>query len=114
MHELSLAQSMVEILTPIAREHGARRVVRVRLRLGELTHADPETLTFAFEVAAKDTLLEGCALDIERVPLRGRCPACGWEGDLALGDLTCQRCGAAGFKVTGGRELQLASVDIED
>ena len=110
MHELSLAQSMVEILTPIAREHGARRVLRAHLRLGELTHADPETLTFAFEVAVRGTLLEGCLLEITRVPLRGACPACRWEGDLALGDAQCPACGGAvkrpptrAKKVTAGR-----------
>jgi hydrogenase nickel incorporation protein HypA/HybF len=114
MHELSLAQSMVEILAPIAREHGATRVRTAHLLLGELTHADPETLGFAFEVATKGTLLEGCALAITRVPLTGRCPACGWEGPLALGDRECPACGGVGFSVTGGRELQLTSIDVDN
>jgi hydrogenase nickel incorporation protein HypA/HybF len=114
VHELSLAQSIVEIVTPIARQHGARRVVRVRLTLGELTHADPDTLGFAFEVACKDTLLEGCALEITRVPLTGRCPACAWEGPLDAGARRCPRCGGDGFRVTGGRELQLESIDVDD
>jgi hydrogenase nickel incorporation protein HypA/HybF len=114
VHELSLAQDMITTLTRLAVEHRATRVATVHLKLGEFTHVDPETLTFAFEVACRGTPLEGCRLDIVRLPTRLRCPACSWEGSATPEEYVCPTCGHLGFTVLQGRELQLDSMDIAD
>jgi hydrogenase nickel incorporation protein HypA/HybF len=67
VHELSLAQSMVEIVEEAARREGAARVASVRLELGELSHVEPESLAFAFEVAAQAGCARGARLDIHRI-----------------------------------------------
>ncbi len=113
MHELSLAQDMLTTLQRVAAEHHATRVSAVRLKLGEFTHVDPETLTFAFEVACRGTILEGCRLDIERLPTKLRCPKCAWEGTATPEEYVCPSCGQLGFTVLQGRELQLDSMDCE-
>ncbi|HUK03900.1 MAG TPA: hydrogenase maturation nickel metallochaperone HypA [Burkholderiales bacterium] len=68
MHELSLAQSVVEIVEEAARREGAARVESVRLEIGELSHVEPESLAFAFEVAARDGCARGARLEICRTP----------------------------------------------
>lgn len=68
MHELSLAQSVVEIVEDAARREGAARVASVRLELGELSHVEPESLAFAFEVAAREGSARGARLCIDRIP----------------------------------------------
>ena len=68
MHELSLAQSVVEIVEAAARREGAARVASVRLELGELSHVEPESLAFAFEVAAREGCARGARLEVHRVP----------------------------------------------
>ena len=113
MHELSLAQNMVTTVERLAAEHHATRVKTLRMKLGEFTHVDPETLTFAFEVACRGTRLEGCQLAIERLPTRIRCPACGWEGSATPEEYACPSCSHFGFTVLQGRELQLDSMDCE-
>ena len=113
MHELSLAQNMVTTVERLAVEHHATRVKTLHLKLGEFTHVDPETLTFAFEVACRGTRLEGCQLAIERLPTRIRCPACSWEGSATPEEYACPSCGQLGFTVLQGRELQLDSMDCE-
>ena len=114
MHELSLAQDMITTLTRLAAEHHATRVTAVRLKLGEFTHVDPETLTFAFEVVCRGTPLAGCRLDIERLPTRLRCPACAWEGSATPEEYVCPTCGHLGFTVLQGREFLLDAMDIDD
>lgn len=68
MHELTLAQSVVEIVEEAARREGAARVACVRLELGELSHVEPEALAFAFEIAAQAGRARGARLDILRTP----------------------------------------------
>lgn len=65
MHEMSIALHLVDAVR--ARAEGAR-VVRVRVRIGELAAVLPEALRFAFEVACEGTALDGARLEIERVP----------------------------------------------
>jgi hydrogenase nickel incorporation protein HypA/HybF len=113
VHELSLAQDMVTTVSRLAAEHRAARVKVLHLKLGEFTHVDPETLTFAFEVACRGTTLEGCALAIERLPTLIRCPKCGWEGSATPDEYVCPACGQLGFAVIQGREIQLDSMDCE-
>src|SRR5205085_607800 len=61
MHELSIAQSVVEI----AERHAAgRRVQKVELQVGYLRQVVPSALTFSFELVAQGTLVEGAELDI--------------------------------------------------
>jgi hydrogenase nickel incorporation protein HypA/HybF len=61
MHELSIANSIVEICAGRA---GDARVTRVRLEIGQLAAVMPDAVRFCFDVCAKDTVLEGAALEI--------------------------------------------------
>jgi hydrogenase nickel incorporation protein HypA/HybF len=103
---------MVHILTEAAARNGHKRIHSALVELGELTQVEPETLRFGFEIASKDTLAQGCQLVYKRVPLKARCPQCGFEG--APLDLGCAQCGAFGLQVSAGREIRVVSIDIED
>jgi len=112
MHETSVAQHMVDMALEVADKNGGGRVVGMRLLLGEMTCVDAETLSFAFDVVSRGTRVEGCSLQIVRVPTRLRCRACGAErgGDL----LDPCACGIPGGEVLAGRELRLDTIDVED
>ena len=113
MHETALAQELVEIAERIARENGVRRLCSLTLELGELTCVDPETLAFAFDVACRGSVAEGCELVFRRVALRVSCPACGREGPAEAELLGCPGCGAP-VRVLAGREMRVVSVEAED
>ena len=113
MHEVAVAQRMVEIALRAADENGGGRVVAARLLLGKLTCVDPETLDFAFGVATRGTLAQGCRLEIVRIPARLRCRSCQLEHERDLLE-PCPACGAAGGEVLQGRELRLDAIDLEE
>ena len=71
MHELAIAQSVVAIADRHA--HG-RRVASVQLQVGHLRQVVPSALTFAFELVAEGTALEGADLQIEVVGAAGTLP----------------------------------------
>lgn len=119
MHELSLAQALLEQVQVAAREHGNPRVERVRVRIGEFAGVEPEALRFAFATLRDDYGCAAAELAIEHVRARLRCPACGRErevrgadGALAV-DRACGQCGGAAELILG-RELELTAIDVEE
>jgi hydrogenase nickel incorporation protein HypA/HybF len=108
MHELSIARAIVDAA---ARHAGGRRVVQVRLRVGALRQVVPETLTFAFDLAARGSVCEGARLEQELIPARLRC--CGRSWKLERPDFRCPTCGGAAEPV-GGDELEIESIELEE
>ncbi len=76
MHEISIAESIVQIADTKAREHGVRSIQRIGLRLGTFTTIVAEALQFAFEVAREGTLAQDAELKIETVPMVVYCVVC--------------------------------------
>lgn len=112
VHEASIALDLVRAASEVAREHGGERVSRVGVRIGEWSSVVPGALAFAFPEAARGTLLEGAALDIERVPGVGECPRHGPVPlDLTRG-LRCPACGAPTPHLLQGDELELDTLEL--
>jgi hydrogenase nickel incorporation protein HypA/HybF len=111
MHELSLAASIAEIVHRHAR---GRRVTRIEVAVGHLRQAVPSALSFGFEVVSVGTPLEGATLAIRQVPVRGRCRACGVEVEPEAWPLACPACSSFEIAVTGGEELCVEAIEVED
>ena len=63
MHERALIEDVVRKLETVALEEGGRRVTRVCVRLGALSHFTPEHFREHFEDATRGTLAEGAEVD---------------------------------------------------
>jgi hydrogenase nickel incorporation protein HypA/HybF len=111
MHELSIAEAVVEIAS---RHAAGRRVYRVDLRVGHLRQVVPSALDFAFELVSQGTPLEGAELAIEHVPAQGLCRSCGERTVMSEFPLRCSRCGGFDLEVTAGEELQVDSLELEE
>ncbi len=108
MHELSLMESLV---TTVAEEVGAARVMTVRLEVGALTCVVPAALRFCFDVCTNGTPLEGAEIDIVEIPGRARCRACAVELSVDVDAALCP-CGSADLEVLAGLELRLKEVEV--
>jgi hydrogenase nickel incorporation protein HypA/HybF len=112
MHEVGIMTEAVRLAIETARTRQAGRVHRLRLRVGAMSGAAPDALSFAFDVVCRGTIAEGAVLDIEAVPAACWCATCAAEfesGDF-LGE--CPRCGALSSELRRGRELELAAVEV--
>ena len=113
MHEISIAESIIQIAEAKAREQGARSIQVIKLRLGEFTTIVPEALEFAFEIARQGTLAEFARLEIEIVPMVVRCVVCERDTKPMNGiRLTCTECGFP-MEIVSGEELQIEYIEIE-
>lgn len=113
MHEGSLTQDLFEHVLAHAREAGARRVTRVRVTIGALSDATPDSIQFYWDTMAPGTLAEGAVLEFDTAPAKGRCPSCGAE--FAVDDLysACPQCGAFPVTILAGNGVYLSSLEVE-
>lgn len=107
MYESSLSNAIV---SAVAEQAGERPVARVRVEVGRLHHVEADTLAHCFADAAAGTVAASAALEVSRVPARGRCPGCTFEWESDDVPHSCPRCGSANPVVIGGSEVRLASI----
>ena len=74
MHEMGIANSVLEEVARQMRQHPAERVSRVGLRIGEFAGVDPDSLRFCFEAIVKEPGT-GAARTRNRMVPSGRRPA---------------------------------------
>ena len=114
MHEVSICESILDILKDEAIKNEASKVTAVRLKIGELSGVVEDALRFAFEVVAKGSIAEGASLVIEEVPLTARCKSCGKEFHIVGYAFSCKHCESPEIEVISGREMQIEDMDLEE
>ncbi len=107
MHELSIATAVVDAC---AERAAGSRVLRVRLEIGRLSAVMPDAVRFCFDLCAKDTELEGAALEILDIPGRAICRVCDAAVDLESPMGRCS-CGGA-LRIVAGEELRVKDMEI--
>lgn len=113
MHELSVAQALVEQIEAIVREQQAEAATAFRLRIGPLAGVVPELLASALPLAAAGSRLEHARIDFVEAPVRVRCQSCGAETEAAMNRLLCGACGDWHTQLISGDELILESVELQ-
>jgi hydrogenase nickel incorporation protein HypA/HybF len=114
MHELSIAQSIVDAVETRATECKATHVKSVRIRIGEAIGVVADSLTFCFEmITDSEPLLEGAKLGIETVPHRARCRHCDREFPVIQFIAQCPTCREWSEEIISGTELQILDMEID-
>jgi hydrogenase nickel incorporation protein HypA/HybF len=108
MHELAIAESVIEAITD---RTGERPVTRVVLEVGPLSGVSSSSLSFCFELATEGTSLAGARLDIEAPIGKGHCLSCDTDFQLAALTLLCP-CGSSNVVVLSGDQLRVLSVEV--
>ncbi len=112
MHEMSLAEGIVQLLEEHARSQQFSRVKTVWLEIGRLSSVETESLKFCFDAVSKEGVAAGANLEIIEVPGRAWCMECSQEVLVeALYD-PCPRCGGYRVTVTGGNEMRVKELEV--
>lgn len=113
MHEMSIAEGIVEIALQTLVANQGTVVHAIQLRLGVMSGVEPDALQFCFTAVTKNTAAAGASLQIEMIPLRGKCLDCDYEFSVADYVFKCPQCGSLAIQTITGRELQVASIDMD-
>jgi hydrogenase nickel incorporation protein HypA/HybF len=114
VHEMSIAQSIVEIVEDALGDEPASGVERVLVRVGALVAVVPHSLTFCYQAITEGTALAGSELVVEEVPVRVRCNACGREDELESFVFRCRGCGGTRLTTLSGDELVVGHIEVRE
>lgn len=124
LHEFSAALSIVETAEQAAIQNNVKRVTEVNVEIGEFTFLIPEQLAFNFEIASKNTVLEGAELKITKKKGVLKCDDCGFEGEsmvdpnippqiASFAPMKCPSCGSSATEIVGGKEFIITDIRAE-
>ena len=114
MHELGIAESILNRAKQESAQRGGARVTKVGVRIGELSGVDPAALSFGWEVLVKDTVMEGLSLEIDYRKRVQRCTACAREFETNMLFSACPGCGHNRTVLISGDELDITFIELED
>ena len=113
MHELSIAESILDaVRTELTHRPGAR-LTRIGLCIGEMAAVDPESLKFCFESIVRGTGWETVQLETRISPARRICIKCSHEFVVKDYNRVCPVCLSELTEANGGDELDFDYLEIE-
>lgn len=114
MHELYLAESVLNIVQEYAAQQQFKKVNSILLSFGRLSCIEPKSLQFAFEVQAKETPAQNALLQFKILPSVIHCFSCDRDIELEKYEGTCPICKSEEVLLVGGtEELQILEMDVD-
>jgi hydrogenase nickel incorporation protein HypA/HybF len=112
MHELSVAENIIEIAKENLKTGGSIKSIKVKI--GKLANVVPDSLDFCFSAITKGTPFENAKLEIENVNIVAHCENCGVDSEVEGYLFQCKNCGSTEVKIVSGNELRVVELEIED
>lgn len=113
MHELSIAQNIINACEVEAKKHNSKSISKVVLRIGDFTGVVKEALDFALDIAKQNTLAWDAAFEYENIPLKTRCNKCNETfAETKDYNFYCPVCKEP-VEILEGRELQIKFIDVQ-
>jgi len=130
MHELALAQKIIETIEAEAEKNGMSKVYSAKLKIGKMAAFQKEQLEFCLKTYEKDGILEDMKFEIEEVPVELTCNACHqkfvdarFDDDEFAHEIAhapalyipppCPVCTSEDIEMTSGNEMMLVSIEGE-
>jgi hydrogenase nickel incorporation protein HypA/HybF len=110
MHEMGLAQGILEIALDVA---AGEKVRRIDLLVGRGQMVKRESLEFSFRLVAEGTPAANAGFTMKEVPICLRCKQCGAQREIDLPPFNCRACGASNVEILSGNELLVDAVELE-
>lgn len=113
MHEISVAESIIDTIIEKADELG-KKPLSATISCGQMNSINDEVMDFAFAAASKDTVCEGMRLKIIHNPLFATCRKCENNFEFDIYSPLCPACDSIEFNLQPDSPLLLEEIEFED
>ena len=110
MHELSLAQEVIDLVSREAEKNEVTVIREILIEIGELSGVEADAFELALDLLVKNSILENTTKQIIHTPGKGKCIACDLEFEMNQILSTCPECHCYPSEITGGREFRVISM----
>ncbi len=114
MHELGIAQNIVEIAQQAVPKDQTSAVRSIRIRIGPLSGIVPDSLDFCFEAIVRDTPFQQAKLTIEQLPVTLSCRKCAYRFQTKDLEFLCRSCGSHDLELVSGKELEIVDIELAE
>ncbi len=114
MHELGIAQDILEIVKQAVPEGQESAVRRIRIRVGQLSGIVPDSLEFCFQAIAGDTAMPQAGLAIEQIPTIFQCRKCSHRFEVSDFEFLCPACQSSDLEMVSGKELDIVEIEMAE
>ena len=112
MHEMSLAEGVLQLIEDAARAQEFSKVTAVWLEIGQLAGVEADALRFCFDAVTRGSLAEGAQLEIIATPGSGWCRQCAATVALSEVFAACPQCGSYPLQVTAGTQMRVREIEV--
>ena len=113
MHEMSLAEGVLQLIEDAAKQQNFAAVKTVWLEIGQLSGVEVEAMKFCFDAVTRDSIAQKARLEIIALPGAGWCMACAVTVPMSQVFGECPHCGGHQMQVTGGTEMRLKELEVD-
>jgi len=113
MHELSIAEGILDIVNDTIQGTPHSVVEKVFVDVGTLVAVVPDSLDFCYTAITAGTPLEGSELVIRQVPIRVRCRDCRGESEVQSFVFRCPHCDGGALETLTGNELSVTGIEVQ-
>jgi hydrogenase nickel incorporation protein HypA/HybF len=115
MHEMSIVQALLEqVQSEVEKSGHDGRVMALHLVIGRLSGVHVESIRFAFELLGPDSIARDAELVIDEPKAELACRNCHSRHAIDELHANCPACGSDDVAITGGQQLLLQSIELED
>ena len=112
MHEMSLAQNIIDIVDEYMQEEEGK-LLEVAVEVGELVAVVPDSLTFCYEALVDNTRYQGSKIVIKVLPLLAICQSCSLSFNIEDFNFVCPHCSGTDVRVEQGQELRISHLEVD-
>jgi len=112
MHELSIAQAIVQRTLASVELAPDEEVSRVFVDIGAHSGVHEDSLRFCIDLVKADTALSGASIEFRAVAMEFVCRACGLRQMPKGFSLVCHACGASDVDVVAGMEARVTGAEV--
>lgn len=113
MHELSIAEGILDIVRETLRDRPDAVVEKVFVDVGALVAVVPDSLDFCYGAITAGTPLAASELVIREVPIAVRCRDCGGQSEVESFVFRCPHCDGRRLETLSGNELSVTGIEVQ-
>jgi hydrogenase nickel incorporation protein HypA/HybF len=113
MHELSIAESILNIARSEMEKANASAIQELELEIGKLSGVEYSSLEFALQVITEGSIFTDTKIVIHKPEGEAQCNECKIVFSLESFIGQCPKCNSYHFNIISGKELRVKSIVID-